>query len=179
MKYAGTLVIAGKGDREVTMTRRFNAPPALVFEAFTTPALLKRWMLGPSGTTMPVCEVDFRVGGAYRSVWIDPQIDEMSASGIYREIDAPHRFVATERFVPPWYPGEAVITITFVPHDGDTEVTTSMRYESTEGRDQVLQTPMAEGVTQSYDRLATILEETKAAQVAPRRRRAWIDHTAG
>jgi uncharacterized protein YndB with AHSA1/START domain len=172
MKYAGTLAIAGTGDREVVMTRRFDAPPALVFQAFTTPALLKRWMLGPSGSAMPVCEVDFRVGGAYRSLWIEPQIGEMTAHGVYREIDAPHRFVATERFDPAWYPGEALITITFVPYGDGTEVTTTMRYESTESRDQVLQTVMADGVTQSYDRLATILEETKAAEVAPQRRRA-------
>ena len=66
MKYAGTLAIAAKGDLEITMTRRFAAPVALVFEAWTTPALLRRWLLGPPGWTMPVCEVDFRVGGAYR-----------------------------------------------------------------------------------------------------------------
>ena len=171
MMHGSTLVIAAKDDREVTMTRRFEASPALVFEAFTTPALLKRWMLGPCGT-IPSCEVDFREGGAYRTVWIDPEIGRTTACGVYREIDAPHRFVATERFEPAWYPGEAVITITFVPDDGGTKMTTTMRYESTQGRDQVLQALMADGVTQSYDRLATLLEETKAAEVAPRRRRA-------
>jgi len=172
MKYAGTLVIAAKGDREIAMTRRFDAPRPMVFAAFTTPALMKRWMLGPPGTTLPVCEIDFRVGGAYRSVWRDAQGREMSAAGVYREIDAPRRFVATERFEPPWYPGEALITISFVEQDGGTEVTTAMRYESTEGRDSVLTTPMAGGVTQSYDRLAALLEETKAADRPPQRRRA-------
>jgi uncharacterized protein YndB with AHSA1/START domain len=168
MKYAGTLAIAARGDREIAMTRRFDAPRRMVFEAFTKPELMKRWMTGPSGTTLPICEIDFRVGGAYRSVWRTSQGDTMEAAGVYREIDAPRRFVATERFDPPWYPGEALITISFVEADGGTEVTTTMRYESTEGRDGVLQTPMAGGATQSYDRLAAILE----AQMAPERRRA-------
>lgn len=87
----------------------------------------------------------------------------MTASGHYREVDPPHRFVATERFEPPWYPGEALATIEFGERDGGTEVTTTIRYESTEGRDGVLKTPMAGGVTQSYDRLAAILDEDKAA----------------
>ena len=69
MSYAGTLMVAAKGDREITMTRRFGAPRAMVFEAWTKPELLKRWMTGPSGMTMPICEVDLRVGGAYRYVW--------------------------------------------------------------------------------------------------------------
>jgi len=172
MKYAGTLAIAARGDREIAMTRRFDAPRPMVFEAFTTPELMKRWMLGPPGTTLPVCEIDFRVGGAYRSVWCDAQGGEMSAAGVYREIDAPRRFVATERFDPPWYPGEALITIDFVEQDGGTEVTTTMRYESTAGRDGVLKTPMAVGITQSYDRLAAILEGNKSGEIERVRKRA-------
>jgi uncharacterized protein YndB with AHSA1/START domain len=172
MKYAGTLVIAARGDREVAMTRCFDAPRPLVFEAFTQPPLMKRWMLGPPGMTLPICEIDFRVGGAYRSVWRTAEGNRMQASGVYREIDAPRRFVATERFDPPWYPGEALITISFVEKDGGTEVTTTMRYDSTEGRDGVLKTPMAGGVTQSYDRLAAILEEATAHDATPQKRRA-------
>ena len=172
MKYAGTLAIAARGDREIAMTRRFDAPRPMVFEAFTKPELMKRWMTGPPGMTLPICEIDFRVGGTYRSVWRKSQGEEMGASGVYREIDPPRRFVATERFDPPWYPGEALITISFVERDGGTEVTTTMRYESTEGRDGVLKTPMADGVTQSYDRLAAILEAEQTAQGARERRRA-------
>ena len=163
MKYAGTLAIAAKGDREITMTRRFAAPVALVFEAWTTPALLRRWLLGPPGWTMPVCEVDFRVGGAYRYEWRNEQGQSMGVGGVYREIDPPHRFVATERFDEAWYPGESLITITFAEKDGETEMTTTMRYESTAARDGVLKSPMEGGVKQSYDRLAAIVEKAQAS----------------
>jgi uncharacterized protein YndB with AHSA1/START domain len=163
MKYAGTLAIAAKGDREITMTRRFAAPVALVFEAWTDPALLRRWLLGPPGWTMPVCEVDFRVGGAYRYEWRNEQGQTMGVGGVYREIDPPHRFVATERFDEAWYPGESLITITFAEKDGETEMTTTMRYESTAARDGVLKSPMEGGVKQSYDRLAAIVEKAQAS----------------
>lgn len=164
MKYAGTLAIAAKGDREITMTRRFAAPPALVFEAWTSPALLRRWLLGPPGWTMPVCSVDFRVGGAYRYEWrCEADGQTMGVGGVYRDIDRPHRFVATERFDDPWYPGESLITVTFRALDGETEMTTTMLYESGAARDGVLKSPMEGGVRQSYDRLATILEEARTS----------------
>jgi uncharacterized protein YndB with AHSA1/START domain len=163
MKYAGTLAIAAKGDREITMTRRFAAPVPLVFEAWTNPALLRRWLLGPPGWTMPVCEVDFRVGGAYRYEWRNEQGQTMGVGGVYREIDPPHHFAATERFDQAWYPGESLITITFAEQDGETEMTTTMRYESTAARDGVLKSPMEGGVKQSYDRLAAIVEKAQAS----------------
>ena len=163
MKYAGTLAIAAKGDREVTMTRQFAASAAMVFEAWTNPALLRRWLLGPPGWTMPVCEVDFRVGGTYRYEWRNEQGQTMGVGGVYREIDPPHRFVATERFDEAWYPGESLITITFAEKDGETEMTTTMRYESTAARDGVLKSPMEGGVKQSYDRLAAIVEKAQAS----------------
>jgi uncharacterized protein YndB with AHSA1/START domain len=169
MNYAGTLVVAARRDHEVTMTRRFGAPRALVFKAWTRPELLKRWMTGPPGMTLPVCDVDLRVGGAYRYVWRTRDGSEMGAGGIFREVTAPERFVATERFDQPWYPGEALITITFVERGGETEVTTTMRYESTEARDGVLKSGMTDGVRQSYDRVAEILE---TEQAAPERKRA-------
>lgn len=163
MKYAGTLAIAAKGDREITMTRRFAAPAAMVFEAWTNPALLRRWLLGPPGWTMPVCEVDFRVGGAYRYEWRKETGQAMGVGGVYREIDPPHRFIATERFDEAWYPGDSLITITFAEKDGETEMTTTMRYESTAARDGVLKSPMEGGVKQSYDRLAAIVEKAQAS----------------
>jgi uncharacterized protein YndB with AHSA1/START domain len=161
MKYAGTLAIAAKGDREITMTRRFAAPPAMVFEAWTNAALLRRWLLGPPGWSMPVCEVDFRVGGMYRYEWRNQSGQTMGVGGTYREIERPHRFVATERFDEAWYAGESLITITFVEHAGETEMMTTMRYESTAARDGVLKSPMEGGVKQSYDRLAAILEKAE------------------
>jgi len=171
IKNSGTLQVTTPSDREIVVTRLFDAPRTLVFDCMSKPELVKRWLLGPPGWTMPVCEIDFRVGGAYGSVWRDAK-GEMGAAGVYREIDAPRRFVATERFDPPWYPGEALITIDFVEQDDGTEVTTTMRYESTAGRDGVLKTPMAVGVTQSYDRLAAILEDNKSGEIERVRKRA-------
>src|SRR5258707_15536344 len=94
------------GDPELALPRRFNASRLMVFEAFTTPASMKRWMIGPPRTTLPVCEIDVREGGAYRSVERDSRGGEMGAAGMDRAINAPPRFVATERCYPPWYPGD-------------------------------------------------------------------------
>src|SRR5712671_4119041 len=69
MKNTGTLKLTTRGDREIVMTRVFDAPRSLVFEAFSKPELVRQWLLGPPGWSMPVCEIDFRVGGRYRYVW--------------------------------------------------------------------------------------------------------------
>ena len=100
------LKLTTRGDREIVMTRAFAAPRRLVFEAFTKPELLKRWLLGPDGWSMPVCEIDLRVGGRYRYVWRnDRDGTEMGMGGVYREIAVPERVVATEKFDDAWYPG--------------------------------------------------------------------------
>src|SRR5690606_13837593 len=108
MKQPGTLKITAQGEREIVMTRVFEAPRHLVFDAFTKPELLKRWLLGPDGWTMPVCEVDLRVGGAYRFVWRGRDGTEMGVRGVYREVVPPERIVHTETFDQAWYPGEAL-----------------------------------------------------------------------
>ena len=92
------LTITAKSDLEIVWTRAFNAPPEFVFEAFTTPALVQRWLLGPDGWTMPVCEIDLRVGGSYRYVWSHAQQGTMGVGGVYREIKKPSRIVQTEKF---------------------------------------------------------------------------------
>ncbi len=105
MTNATALEITTPSDREIVMTRVFDAPRDLVFDAYTKPELLKRWLLGPRGWSMPVCEIDLRVGGAYRYVWRrDPDGNEMGMGGVYREIvraraDRPHREVR-RRLVP-------------------------------------------------------------------------------
>src|SRR5262249_22172650 len=96
------LQLTAPGDREILMTRRFDAPRDLVFEAWTTPELVRRWLLGPPGWSMPVCEIDLRVGGSYRFVWRrDDDGREMAMGGVYRDVAAPERIVATERFDDP------------------------------------------------------------------------------
>ena len=150
-------------DLEVKMTRLFDAPRALVFDAFTKPELLKRWLLGPDGWSMPTCDVDLRVGGAYRYVWRnDTDGREFGVGGVYREIVRPERIVHIEKFDEAWYPGEAIVTTTFVEDNGSTTVTMTNRFESRAGRDEALNSGMESGVAASYDRLAEILDQTSA-----------------
>jgi uncharacterized protein YndB with AHSA1/START domain len=105
------------------------------------------------------------VGGAYRYVWRGDGI-EMGMGGVYLEIVPPERIVQTEKFDVAWYPGEAVGTLTLAEHNGKTTITLSVRYDSRETRDAVLQTPMAHGVSAGYDKLAEFLP-TLLAEVEP------------
>jgi uncharacterized protein YndB with AHSA1/START domain len=151
-------------DREISWTRVFDAPPDLVFDALTRPELLRRWLLGPDGWSMIVCEVDLRVGGAYRYVWSHAKHGQMGMGGIYREIVRPTRIVNTEVFDDVWYPGEAVGTVVLVNQGGTTVLTGTMLYESREARDTALRTNMAYGMTASYNRLAKLLPESKGGR---------------
>jgi uncharacterized protein YndB with AHSA1/START domain len=160
MTTPGNLKLTARGDREILITRAFDAPRKLVFDAFTKPELVKQWLLGPDGWSMPVCEIDLKVGGKYRYVWRrDKDGTEMGMGGVYREIVAPERIVATEKFDQPWYPGEAVGTFVLVEQGGKTTLTETILYESREARDGVLKSGMEKGVVASYDRLAKLLEK--------------------
>jgi uncharacterized protein YndB with AHSA1/START domain len=156
-----TLTVTTPSDREISLTRRFNAPRDLVFDALTKPALVKRWMLGNMGATMPVCEIDLRVGGAYRFVWRNPDGTEMAMNGIYREIARPGRLVNTQRFETVWLPGESVLTTTLVESDSKTTMTSTTLYDSIETRDKMLKSGMESGASASYDRLADVLAEER------------------
>jgi uncharacterized protein YndB with AHSA1/START domain len=153
----GKLKVAAHGDREIVMTRIFDAPRHLVWDAFTRPELVKRWLLGPDGWSMPDCEIDLRVGGSYRYVWRHTDGMEMGMGGVFREIEIPERVVATEKFDEAWYPGEAVGTLRLVEQAGRTTVTQTMVYDSPQTRDAVLKSPMETGVAASYDRLETLV----------------------
>ena len=158
------LTIAAHSDREIVMTRVFDAPRQLVFEAWTEPELLKRWLLGPPGWSIVVCEVDLKVGGRYRYVWRrDSNGTTMGMGGVYREVVAPERIVATEKFDEAWYPGEAVGTMVLTEQGGKTTLTQTMRYESREARDAVLKSPMESGVSASYDRLEALVASARGA----------------
>jgi uncharacterized protein YndB with AHSA1/START domain len=152
-----TLQVTTPSEREIAMTRVFDAPRSLVFDAWTKPELLKRWLGVRAGWSMAVCEVDLKVGGTYRFVWRGPDGTEMGMRGVYREIVPPERLVATESFDDPWYPGEALDTMVLVEDGGKTTVTTTVLYESQEIRDAVLESGMERGVAESYDTLAEYL----------------------
>jgi uncharacterized protein YndB with AHSA1/START domain len=140
------------------MTRRFDAPRHLVFDALTKPELLRRWLLGPPGWAMVVCEVELRIGGSYRYVWRhETDGTQMGMGGVYREVAPPERLVTTEAFDEPWYPGEALLTSTLDEREGQTSLTIIIRYESRAARDAVLESSMEHGASASYDRLADLL----------------------
>ena len=157
MKNPGTLKLTTPTEREIVMTRIFDAPRRLVFDALSKPELVKRWLLGPPGWTMPVCEIDLRVGGAYRYVWRHARGKEMGMGGIYREIVPQERLVFTELFDEAWYPGEALVTTTLAEQGGRTTLTSTVLYVSQETRDAVLKSGMESGVVASYDRLEELL----------------------
>ena len=163
MKNSGELKVTAVGDREIVMTRVFNAPRDMVFDAWTRPELVKRWLLGPDGWTMPVCQIDARPGGTYRYVWKNSSNGTgMGMSGTYIEVRRPERLVSTEKFDEAWYPGEGRNTLILVEEGGRTVMTATTRYESRAARDAVLKTGMESGVRASYDRLEEILESSRA-----------------
>jgi uncharacterized protein YndB with AHSA1/START domain len=155
---SGKLKLTTPSDCEIAFTRAFDAPQRLVFDAFTKPAMVKRWLLGPDGWTMPVCKMDLRDGGKYRWVWRHADGREMGMGGVYREVAPPERVVFTEQFDEAWYAGSALITVTFHEENGVTTMTQTIRYDSKKVRDAVLKSGMKRGVVASYHRLAEILE---------------------
>jgi uncharacterized protein YndB with AHSA1/START domain len=160
MKNTGTLQIATAGDREVVMTRVFEAPRRLVFDAFSKPELLRRWF-GPRGWSLAVCEVDHRVGGGFRFVLRGPEGREMGMRGVYREIVPPERSVHVETFDD--YPGESIVTSVLTEQGGRTTLTVTVAYPSPEVRDIVLKTGMEHGAAESYDKLAEMLASAEVA----------------
>jgi uncharacterized protein YndB with AHSA1/START domain len=145
-------------EQEIRLTRLFDAPRHLVFEAMTRPEHVKRWWgcLG-EGYSVPVCEIDLRVGGRWRFVNRHPE-GEATFYGEYQEIEPPARLVFTEIFEP--YPdGGSLVTAVFTEEGARTRLTVTARYPSREVRDIVLSTGMSEGAGISYDRLEDLVGE--------------------
>src|SRR5450631_1790035 len=110
-----SFTLSTPSECEIQVTRDFDAPRRLVFDAFTKPELVRRWLLGPPGWTMPLCEIDLRVGGAYRYVWrSEKDVSQMAMGGVFREVFFFNGTATTEKFDDAWYPGEALDTTVFV-----------------------------------------------------------------
>ena len=154
MKNTGTLKVTTPTDREIVLTRVFDAPRRLVFDAFTKPELLKRWF-GPRGWSLVVCEIDLKVGGTFRFVLRGPDGTDMGMRGVYREIVPPERSVHMESFDD--YPGESLVTTVLVEHGGKTTLTATVLYPSQEIRDAVIKSGMEHGAAECYDKLAELL----------------------
>ncbi len=157
MMIAKPVEVNTPSDREIEIVRTFAAPRQLVFEALTTPDLVKRWLTGPPGWEMVVCDIDLRVGGSFRYVLRGDDGTEMGWGGSYREIDPPVRLVHTELFDQDWTGGETVVTTTLSERDGVTTLTMRILYSSQKARDGALETPMTDGLGQSFDRLEDVI----------------------
>ena len=152
------LTVTLPSDREITLTRSFDAPRRLVFEAITRPEHVARWW-GPLGSSLTVCEMDFRPGGSWRMVVRSPNGQEHPFKGEYREIVPPRRVVQTFIYdVEGIRDHVAVETLTLDEHDGRTTLSVTVLYDSKEARDAQLRSGMEAGAGQSYDRLAELLK---------------------
>jgi len=178
MVYPDTFQLSLPSDREIQVTRNFDAPRQLVFDAFTKPDLVKRWLLGPPGWTMPVCEIDLKVGGKYRYVWSKPDVNDMGMGGTFREVAPLERLVATEKFDESWYPGEALVTTVFLDNGAITKVTIGILYQSKEARDTANRSGMEHGIAASYNRLEELLtslpKRRSTYHRSPKRPSGWL-----
>lgn len=155
MNRTDTVEILTPTDREVVVTRVFHAPRNLVFDAMTTPELIKRWMLAP-GRLMTVCEIDLRVGGSFHFVWSGEGKKDVGMRGVYLEVVPDNRIVNTE-FWDDWDAGEIRVESVLTEDSGKTTFTTTALYPSQEVRDSVLKSGFEENATETYDRLAGML----------------------
>jgi uncharacterized protein YndB with AHSA1/START domain len=146
-------------DREIVITREFNAPRELVWDTMSKPELLRRWVLGPPGWEMTVCEEDARVGGTFRWAWSGPGGALMSMHGVYREVSPPVRSVRTEVFDMGCVPGggEQLATLILAELGERTRLTITLLYESKEARDGAAASGMEQGMAAGYERLDEIL----------------------
>jgi uncharacterized protein YndB with AHSA1/START domain len=152
-------------DREVKVTRSFRASRPLVYKAYTEPMLLQRWLLGPPGWSMPVCEMDVRVGGRYRWRWrSEKDASEFGFAGTFREVQARSKLVHTQIYDPGTvdeaHPqSESLVTVIFTEDGSLTTVTTLIDFGSKEARDAAVATGMTDGMEQSYQLLDDFLRE--------------------
>ncbi|MBS2016316.1 MAG: SRPBCC family protein [Deltaproteobacteria bacterium] len=155
---SGSLVVTLPSDKEILMTRVFDAPRRLVFEAMTKVEYVRQWWVCMGELAMPVCEIDFRVGGRYRYVTRMPDGSEFAFHGEYREIVPPERIVHTEIFEP--YPEElTVCTVTLVEKDGKTHYRCLVVHTTKEGRDAHVASGMESGADMAFDKVESIARE--------------------
>jgi uncharacterized protein YndB with AHSA1/START domain len=152
------------GERQTVVTRMFDAPRELMWRCHTEPPLVRRWLGAMPGWTFPVCDIDLRVGGRFRYVWISPDGHEMAMGGVFTEIVAPERLGSTEVFDEDWTGGETVGLIVFEEKGrGRTLLTQTVTYSSKQAREGALSTGMTDGMQVGYQRLDEVLREELAA----------------
>ena len=155
---ADALDITLLSDREIVITRSFDAPRDLVWDAHTKPALVRRWLLGPPGWEMPVCDIDLRAGGRYRYEWEDKGRGKtMGMGGIFTEVVKPERIGSREKFDDDWTGGETVNLQVFTEAGGKTKSVLTVLYASKEARDGAAASGMTDGMKAGYARLDEVL----------------------
>jgi uncharacterized protein YndB with AHSA1/START domain len=158
-KQRAVLTLALPSDREIMLSRSFDAPRTLVFEAFTKPEFLKQWW-GLRGSTLSVCEIDLKPGGAWRFVLRGPDGSEHPFKGVFREIAPPGKLVRTLIYdVPMARDHESVETLLFDEVDGKTILTNTVLHKTMEGRDGHLHSGMEPGAAETLDRLEVLLRK--------------------
>lgn len=162
MNEIGRTRIETPNDTQVVVTRTVNAPVTLVFDLYTVPKHLQAWCTGPDGWSMPVCEMDLRVGGSWRWVFRRDVGTDMTMTGVYRVIDPPSRLVSTESWGAPW--PDTVNDFRFVEADGRTTIILTITYPSKAARDAAMQTGMQSGMDASYARMERLLAALQEVQ---------------
>jgi uncharacterized protein YndB with AHSA1/START domain len=164
-KTIGKTELTTPSERELALRREFDAPRRLVWDCYSKPELVKRWLGQMPRWSWKTCEMDFRVGGSYRWAWKNEDGGEMGMGGVYKEIAKPVKIVQTEKFDQAWYPGEALETVTFEERGGKTIVNTTVLYESKEALEAVLKSPAADGMESSNQHLEKVLASLQAGGV--------------
>lgn len=158
------LTVTTQGDTEIVVTREFDAPRDLVWDCWTVPALIRRWLAGPPGWEMITCEFEGRVGGKWRFVSKGPDGMEMGHGGEIKIFDRPERMVSTEIYDWDWTGGGTINTNVFSEIGGGrSRSTLTIAYSSKEARDGAKATPMAEGMEMGFQKLDALLRERAAA----------------
>ena len=160
--HVGT-VVTTPGDREIVIQRAFDAPRRLVWRTLTEPELVQRWLFGPTGWSFTTCEIDLRVGGAYRYEWRNEDGRTMGLGGVYREIAVPERLVNTERFDGEFDSGDSLVTTRLDERAARTTLTMTVLYVSREARDEAIESNMTEGLESGFARVDVVLTELLAA----------------
>jgi uncharacterized protein YndB with AHSA1/START domain len=154
---SGTATVTLPTDEQILITREFDAPRHLVYEAWTTPELVKRWWNAKRGE-VTVAEIDLRVGGAWRSVMVTPDGFEVAFHGEYREIVPNERIVSTEAYegVPDPDANATLNTLTLTEEDGRTTLTILVQAPSKEVRDAIIESGMEAGMQDALDLLEEV-----------------------
>jgi uncharacterized protein YndB with AHSA1/START domain len=174
MRQSSTLQVATPTDTTIVMTRAFDAPRRLVWDAMTKPELVRRWMFYPPGWSWATCEMDVRVGGEFRWAWNGPDGQlAMTIRGVHREVDPPSRIVHTERMEmapgtgpcapegessEPW---ELLVTLELSEHDGSTSMKMTLAFGSKQARDAALASGMERGMEAGYKNLDALLTDQR------------------